>query len=1132
MRRNSRHGEVPLPEGWEKGVDSAGRTYFIDHVNKKTTWIDPRDRLTKPLTFADCVADELPYGWEEIKDPHHGRSIYIDHNTENMQVEDPRKQWRKEQEKMLKDYLMVSHHNLQAKQDVLNMKQKRLHLAEEEYMYFMSKLACKDGQHIRGNLPVLPVKPIATGRPVVTQSARTCEERNDCDQDELSEQIANSRSRVAKLKQDIANFNEEILYQQSGVRTLEMFDEKLRTENTDHQEVQIGRVNELKNIEQSVDSEEKQHQKLIQDLIVLKKKFSFHSGSEESGSEKGSLSKLSSECGGSDVSLSRSYSDLNRRQLEIESEQVLAKVAQLQDELDSVEQKLMSVNMQDYILLINEREEFLLQLERSSSIEPDLQKKMHLDMEMRNVSDELKLAKMDYETVVREKYRLEDHKKSLVKLLAETLKRSKLLTAHLRNMMGSGHSVSSCNSSSRGSLNSSRGAQSRESLSSSRGSMSSVNQTDSGAGQYEPNFRELHQRVSDILQEISSTSTQSSQTATPRGTISQISSSSKDSLSMSSVSPPTSPGSYNPSPRNSDLALNNIRVSSELTPTYTDSIMNERTPANPDALMLQLNRFRFGNDTTTALSPITEGIPSKSHVAKQGVSAAVSDESVAADSGVFVSSMENLRRQNSMRSSGQCSDDDGIEAPQIKIGLGYVEEKEQLLVCIDEASSLRLLGSCDGCLGVRTKVCVLPLASAADVYSTSVCKDLRRPVFSEQFFVSLPKISLSRRILLVDVWVVDERNNESMLGGCQIGLEDFNIHSPVTFRWFNLLSSTSVYFSTAVTKHQGKTPSTYESLRSRPNSWGGDVLNAAISSGKMFCEGSLSQEDGLSRSCGATTFLDMNKNCKQQSRMRSNDSLSSAQSQESGVEKDSRSHSSSSLLEKMSQAIARRKNSDPKADVHEIKCEEGPVPWNPTMTEFQRRQITVSRSNSDCTAKRMTGSSTNHFIRHFVDRSSFKRKSRPVSWQQPPSWIQGNPTAPVQPSQGSDYLGGSRTSLDIELELEASKAKQIQLGKENARLQEMKRIMEAAQLNGSTELPPWLVENRDFRKFLKEVEKDSVQPKDSVVSSVPQATPGQNPQRGTKQDEMKKFKNKMDFITSLRLRVPQPPSDMEKPCLV
>lgn len=51
---------------------------------------------------------------------------------------------------------------------------------------------------------------------------------------------------------------------------------------------------------------------------------------------------------------------------------------------------------------------------------------------MRNVTDELKLAKMSYETIVREKYLLEERKNSLVKLLAETLRRSKLLTAHLR----------------------------------------------------------------------------------------------------------------------------------------------------------------------------------------------------------------------------------------------------------------------------------------------------------------------------------------------------------------------------------------------------------------------------------------------------------------------------------------------------------------------------------------------------------------------------------------------------------------------------------------------------------------------------------------------------------------------------
>ena len=85
---------------------------------------------------------------------------------------------------------------------------------------------------------------------------------------------------------------------------------------------------------------------------------------------------MSSDCGGSDISLSRSYSDLNRRQLEGEYEQTLTKITQLQNELDDIEQKLMSENTQDYVLLINEREELLLQLQRSSTFELDSQKKV------------------------------------------------------------------------------------------------------------------------------------------------------------------------------------------------------------------------------------------------------------------------------------------------------------------------------------------------------------------------------------------------------------------------------------------------------------------------------------------------------------------------------------------------------------------------------------------------------------------------------------------------------------------------------------------------------------------------------------------------------------------------------------
>lgn len=35
---------IDLPDGWDIATDFDGKIYYIDHINKKTTWIDPRDR--------------------------------------------------------------------------------------------------------------------------------------------------------------------------------------------------------------------------------------------------------------------------------------------------------------------------------------------------------------------------------------------------------------------------------------------------------------------------------------------------------------------------------------------------------------------------------------------------------------------------------------------------------------------------------------------------------------------------------------------------------------------------------------------------------------------------------------------------------------------------------------------------------------------------------------------------------------------------------------------------------------------------------------------------------------------------------------------------------------------------------
>ncbi|XP_028935598.1 E3 ubiquitin-protein ligase Itchy homolog isoform X2 [Ornithorhynchus anatinus] len=55
----------PLPPGWEQRVDQHGRVYYVDHVEKRTTWDRP---------------EPLPPGWERRVD-NMGRIYYVDHFT-------------------------------------------------------------------------------------------------------------------------------------------------------------------------------------------------------------------------------------------------------------------------------------------------------------------------------------------------------------------------------------------------------------------------------------------------------------------------------------------------------------------------------------------------------------------------------------------------------------------------------------------------------------------------------------------------------------------------------------------------------------------------------------------------------------------------------------------------------------------------------------------------------------------------------------------------------------------------------------------------------------------------------------------------------------------------------------------
>ncbi|XP_072134563.1 E3 ubiquitin-protein ligase NEDD4-like isoform X1 [Mobula birostris] len=108
---------VGLPPGWEEKKDDKGRTYYVNHNNRTTSWTRPVMQTTReavqpkpsrnPSVYVPHSASPqdspenspghqrknevgfLPPGWE-IRSGANGRPFFIDHNTKTTTWEDPR----------------------------------------------------------------------------------------------------------------------------------------------------------------------------------------------------------------------------------------------------------------------------------------------------------------------------------------------------------------------------------------------------------------------------------------------------------------------------------------------------------------------------------------------------------------------------------------------------------------------------------------------------------------------------------------------------------------------------------------------------------------------------------------------------------------------------------------------------------------------------------------------------------------------------------------------------------------------------------------------------------------------------------------------------------------------------------
>ena len=94
-------GSGELPAGWEQRWTPEGRSYFVDHNTRTTTWVDPRRQQYIRMYGGQNNANgqiqqqpvsqlgPLPSGWE-MRLTNTARVYFVDHNTKTTTWDDPR----------------------------------------------------------------------------------------------------------------------------------------------------------------------------------------------------------------------------------------------------------------------------------------------------------------------------------------------------------------------------------------------------------------------------------------------------------------------------------------------------------------------------------------------------------------------------------------------------------------------------------------------------------------------------------------------------------------------------------------------------------------------------------------------------------------------------------------------------------------------------------------------------------------------------------------------------------------------------------------------------------------------------------------------------------------------------------
>uniref|UniRef100_A0A182UUF2 Protein kibra n=1 Tax=Anopheles merus TaxID=30066 RepID=A0A182UUF2_ANOME len=1148
MPKSSSNADLPL--GWEINTDYDGKVYFIDHINKKTTWIDPRDKHTKPETFADCIGNELPFGWEESYDPQIG-TYYINHNTQTTQLEDPRLQWKSKQDEMLRDSCstkfdpeLLRADLAIAKERVFRLKkelsriQKEMH-STQKGVDTLASVEQKLNAHVNGCYNISEAQAIMEEVKKIQKSLITGEREKK----ELMKSLAQVKDDLTRLQ--------------------------LRQESPDASTFNLAQERICAASQTDLSSEH------------------FPMGARE-------MAKMR-----------QRYDEWRRRVKEIQEQ-----LAALEEKIRPGELE----SDQDRLLLFQEKKQLLLEYRSITPKSRSPTEMRRIQSVCRQLEEDLNMAYEESNQCIANRLKLHEEKQALLQQLLEALKEFTHLEHQLKSLSASTLSISSSSSLGSLSTASSKGSLSGLSFTDIYGDplsaepqidmvdmnrrvqrlfhpsseVTSLSPRSSLSTETPPVSPMKMDWVAVVTAAAAVAGGSDAPSANPASVHAAINTTAKLAGAASGPSYAT-PGTSQPVVPSYAIATG-VATSASGTTTSTEYNLDRQRLEE----QLQELKIRQLGIAGGPLSPIYEKPPyleppallsrSSSTSNTRSVSTTVSDESVAGDSGVFEAS-----RGPPPLLARECA--------QVQIGLRYVAADGVLCITIERGSNFGALGPPAGCqLFIRAML--LPTPSGPGLVRTGTVTDLVRPTFKTMLVVPLSLDKVYAKSLHVKVMVLVGQR-EDWIGSTQISLAEFNAGDATTSRWYNIVSRKSMNESELLdggAREESSDESTIISSQTSTltRNQGQDELQAVLElvydelsnddeddddeeddeQGNEDDEEEEEEENGVEllyrkavddagepvarmvgrrrgkhlqrrivnsveeedeseeqqeqEGCATSEATEMmiqeymnsvKEQCGDAGDVGEDGEVDRTVPQPSSVQRvDKETNTECAFLPERS----RRRFPDPNGPARSSTIEEGSVVDDRLVKRSQTfsPSAVASKTRYICRLNRSDSDSAMHFNNqvtpHPFKRGSVERRSLRYHNRVSKIYHKMHPAVP-------------RTSLDLELDLKAQQTKLETLTDEIGRLRELKHRLEQARDNNDVKVAAWALENEDFLRLVKAV--NAVTPEERQLAKLLMKTSKEIYKlRKTKVGKGKldsiSFKEKMAFFTRRGVSVPELPSEI------